>query len=93
MDFKQFMEYMKGMVEAGTKQTVRVEKTMKNNGKILHGLLIMDKEINLTPIIYLEPYYEMYKQGERLEGILEEIINTYLDKAKAVGRYVIFYEV
>lgn len=82
MDFKQFMEYMKGKVEERTKQEVKLEQTVKNNGKIWYGLMIKDKGINMFPVIYLKPYYEMYQQGKQLENILEEIINAYREIPK-----------
>lgn len=49
-------------------------KSRKLNSKILHGILIKKKGVNVTPSIYLENYYSDYADGkmsylELLDGI------------------------
>ena len=40
--------------ELGRKYKAEVKKVRKNNGILLHGLLISSKEQNVVPTIYLE---------------------------------------
>lgn len=50
---------------------------MKNNSVKLTGLVIVSKESNVAPNIYLESYYERYKNGTELEILVHEIISQY----------------
>lgn len=53
--------------------TVEIKEITKNNDQHLHGLLITKKGSNIAPNIYLESYYDMYKNGEEMETIIDEI--------------------
>lgn len=80
---------IKGMeVFAGTVKTameayfgedykVQVHKVVKNNDIILTGLTILNRSVNIAPTIYLEHYYEMYKDGETMANVCREIIRVY----------------
>ncbi len=57
-------------------ENVRIEKTQKkkNNGGILHGIVIDTGISNMIPVIYLEPFYNQYEQCEKtIEEIVVEI--------------------
>ena len=49
----------------------------KNNGKERTGVLIETPGVNISPTIYLEEYFQVYKQGETLETIVDEILAFY----------------
>lgn len=49
----------------------------KNNGVILHGLIIQNGISNISPTIYLDKYYEEYKNGKSINSITQSIITTY----------------
>ena len=53
--------------------TVEIKEVTKNNDQHLHGLLITKKGSNIAPNIYLESYYDMYKNGEEMDTIIDEI--------------------
>lgn len=53
-------------------QTVR-----KNNGVIWQGLTFKKKDCKVAPTIYLEAYYEAYKEGVSLECLAQQIVECY----------------
>lgn len=59
--------------------SVEVKEFTKNNDQHLHGLLITKKGSNIAPNIYLEYYYDMYKNGEEMETIIDEIARVRID--------------
>lgn len=48
----------------------------KNNGIVLKGLTIYD-ETNIAPTLYLEKFYESYKDGKPFSDVCEEIFKEY----------------
>lgn len=62
---------------------VEVRDVPKNNGMTLTGLVIRNDESNLAPTIYLEYYYEMYKDGADLSSICDAVIDKYKQFAVA----------
>ena len=54
---------------------IKVQKVTKNNGLVLTGLCIMQKDCNIAPTIYLEYYKDLYEDGSmNMEEIVEHII-------------------
>ena len=49
----------------------------KNNNLILHGIQINKKDLNISPVIYLEGHYKDYCSGKSLEQVSMNIINIY----------------
>ena len=55
--------------------TVSIEKTLKNNGMLMDGLLIKSDKFNVSPNIYLNGLYEEYESGRPIKSILRTIAN------------------
>lgn len=53
------------------------EQVTKNNGLILHGIAIKDKESNVAPTIYVEKLYEDYGMGRDLDDCMKAILSSY----------------
>ena len=60
-------------------QKISLHSVPKNNGLILQGLVIEDPLLNISPTIYMEPYYLKYLNDYSLEDICQEIMNYYHD--------------
>ena len=76
---QEFAEQVKAIIEkslSGIKE-VHIQNVLKNNSVKLTGLVILSKESNVAPNIYLESYYERYKNGTELEILVHEIIRQY----------------
>lgn len=79
MEMKEFAEQMKTIIEEslfGVKK-VHIQNVLKNNSVKLTALIIESKESNVAPTIYLESYYEKYKNGAEIETLAHEVIWEY----------------
>ncbi len=78
MEIKIFAEKVRAAAaqELGTGYEVMVQEVRKNNGVLKTGLVVLAKGGNMAPTIYLEGFYEAYKNGtpvERIAGIIVRI--------------------
>ena len=77
-EYKEYMEQIKEAVERKTGKQVTVQKVNKNNGLMLDGLTILSEEVNVSPTIYLNDFFEEYLTSgantvaERIIAIYEE---------------------
>lgn len=77
MKYQKFIETVKEHIKQELQKTVHVHPVLKNNGTIYDGLVIVDPILNISPTIYLNPYYHRYLDGVSLEDIYEDILQTY----------------
>ena len=66
-----------GFEEAHPECSVMVHKVTKNNDLILTGISIRSREVNIAPTIYMDDYYNDYKNGRPVMDIIAEIENIY----------------
>lgn len=74
MDKELFTAQLKERLEERTSCEIRVQQTTKNNGIKLTALTIMQEGVNVTPSIYVEPWYELYNESEQFEDIIDKIL-------------------
>lgn len=81
MTLEQFIEKIARALEKhyGDNYRVRTLTVKKNNGLCLHGLsvFLQDNPNQITPTIYLDEFYERYRNGVSLSATMQEIIRTY----------------
>ncbi len=79
MTYYQFVHAVELKVreESKGRLDVSVNVALKNNGMVKQGILLKEKNINISPTIYLEEYYQRFLRGERLESIAKEILQIY----------------
>lgn len=58
-------------------QKVLIQPVLKNNGTVYDGLIIIDPILNISPTIYLNPYYHRFLDGVSMEDIYNDILSTY----------------
>jgi len=79
MNLLQFAEAVKmGLgknFDDGTQITIN--SVRKNNGVLLTGVVIMEKNSNIAPTIYLESFYEEFKRGKELKEVVSELVQVY----------------
>ncbi len=56
---------------------VKLHTITKNNGVVLTGITISQKEVNISPTIYLDAFYEDYQNGRSMEDMQKEIKEIY----------------
>ena len=64
----------------GDDYNVFAREVTKNNGVILHGLIINRSNDPISPTIYLESLYKAYIEGTELDFIADRIIKLYQEK-------------
>ena len=66
----------------GNRYSIKVSEVIKTNGVKLKGLIIKAIDQNISPTIYLEPFYQMYcdnlEEDDTLKDIEMEIYNVYI---------------
>ena len=67
MEFTNFTTLVQREVEkrAGENYRVKLNDVMKNNGVVLRGITLMQDDSNISPTIYLNPYYDAYENCSR----------------------------
>lgn len=49
----------------------------KNNGVKKDGIIVKNKKNDISPVIYLDDYYEQYKKGKTEDKIIDEVHHIY----------------
>lgn len=77
MRYQKFIETVKEHIKQVLQKDVYVHPVLKNNGAIYDGLVILDPVFNISPTIYLNPYFHRYLDGVSMEDIYEDILKVY----------------
>lgn len=78
--FKDFTKFVEENIPAyltGHYKGAKIGNISKLNGVSKEGLIITAEHSMITPIVYLEPFYEKYSSGEVLDEILLEIAKEF----------------
>lgn len=79
MTYYQFIRAVEIKVKEAFENNIEVciHAVLKNNGTIRQGILFKEKDINISPTIYLEEYYQRMLNGETVEEIAGDIVKIY----------------
>ena len=82
--FEEFQTIITEKVQAklDEKITVRITDVTKNNGVVLKGMSFTGQGETISPTIYLEQYYEAYKEGSEWGELVDRIVDTFRLGAK-----------
>lgn len=61
----------------GGEYEIKIYQVTKNNSLELDSLVILKKDNNFAPNIYLLPYYEEHLNGAKVKELAEKLCNTY----------------
>lgn len=79
MGIKEFAEEVRerltGKIEGISE--IEIKQVLKNNSVTLWALLFKDEKSNITPTIYLEPFYARYEEGAEMDDIVTMIAKSY----------------
>ncbi len=79
MEYQEFLcaveNELNEQLEEGTR--AKLYSTIKNNGRERMGVLIEQQDNNIGPTIYLEGFYEKYKEKLDLTAIIAELLEIY----------------
>lgn len=76
MTMMKFAEAVRVEIEKKIDKKAVIQRINKNNGIEMYGLTILEAEMNISPTIYVEPYYEMY-EAVGMEEIVNSIMHAY----------------
>ena len=79
MNYQQFIKIVKNRVAQQLNKdiSIQVHTALKNNSKERIGLTIIDKNINISPTIYLEEYYKQFLEGMPISHIVDSMLEVY----------------
>ena len=79
MELNEFTQKVRKAIEKefGEEYQVELKEVRKNNGVLLHGLLIESKDRNVIPTIYLESFWEAYEGGVTFSEIVSRLVEIY----------------
>ena len=60
---------------------VEVKDVIKNNNTVFDGLVVTSPDSNVSPTIYLNHYYEQYKNGKDIDDVIGDIADVYIENA------------
>ena len=75
VSYDDFKEFMRIKAEEETGGRAKVSRVRKLNGVVLDGLTIMTTESNISPTIYLNEFYDYFKNAKESddEAIMVEM--------------------
>lgn len=81
MNYQEFLSNIKTQLslQIDGDFSLTIQTFTKNNGTKHEGLIIQKPDLNVSPTIYLKPYYHRYLDGVSLEDICQDILTTYRD--------------
>lgn len=79
MDYTTFVYIMQHKVKEKicSNIVVEVHRALKNNGTVRIGLSFKQPEVNISPTIYLEEFYEQYLNGESISTLALSVQDVY----------------
>lgn len=83
MKFKEFAQKIALAVEQRVYGTAEVHEVLKTNGVKRTGLAVTEREACISPLIYLERYYEEFCSGKNFDVIVQDVMEAYLAGKKA----------
>ena len=81
MDYERFCEEVKERIREFLPdrniESVTLNTRIQNNGLKKVGIVVKEIGQNISPTIYLEPYFERFSDGEEMESLFRDISDTY----------------
>lgn len=97
MQKEKFIKSVTSKLNEITGCEITIKPVTKNNGVKLTSLIILRKDRNTHPTIYLEPFYERYEKGEDFDNIIKMMLefeeNSKLNFDFDVSNFTDFEEV
>ena len=79
-DFTDFTEAVRDEVakRAGAGFGVAIKDVRKNNGIVMRGVSLEKEGSNISPVIYIDGYYESYRNGTKaLADVADDVMDVY----------------
>ncbi len=85
-EYQYFISQLLAGVSAdmGEEYSIRIFKVTKNNSLELDSLVLQKEGKNFAPNIYLQPYYEAYRQGVSITELVSRLCDIYRSSGDAI---------
>ena len=70
---------------------VKFQEIVKNNGVVYHALVIREEGSNISPSIYIDDFFNMYKAGESFDSITDMVVSLYRESSAGLGLDMDFF--
>lgn len=79
MNYNEFQETLLKELESRFDSHISLNPitTTKNNNTLKHGIEFSNDKSNISPVLYLDEWYEFYLVGKSLSLIAEDIVKLY----------------
>lgn len=78
-------------IYVGHEADVSIKRIIKNNGIVLYSIMISEKEMNISPNIYLNGLHEAYEKGETFSEVMDEIFRIYKESRRKKSMNMDFF--
>lgn len=94
MEIKEFAQKVqKAIAEIlGDEYEVKLQEIQKNNGVLLQGLVMLKRGRNISPTIYLKPFWEAYEGGVTFSEIIRRLLQIYREDTPGKNIDMSFFE-
>lgn len=91
-NFQEFQEYVQMKVQEELVKDykdveVNLHQVQKNNGKVMHGIAVGQKDAHVAPAIYLNEAFEKYQEDGNMDRIMREVIRAAKDHINPPEEY------
>lgn len=91
MNYENFKQYVADHIKGFLPQDYNVHEIsiteQRKNNNVIWDALSIKGDRNIVPAIYLEPYYQAYTEGVKLDVILQKIADVYMESMKQAGEF------
>lgn len=77
MNIKEFAEKMQAALAAALNREVQLKESLKLNNIRRYGIIIVESESSLSPIIYLEDLFKDFQENGNMDTVLNMAIDIY----------------
>ena len=79
MDYPEFLDFVQQEIskKMGKGTEVCLRHIIKNNGVERDAVIIRTNSVHISPAIYLNAYYQAFRNGETLQEVVDDIIACY----------------
>ena len=93
MTYQEFCDTTVSLVRLALPENATADLSciLKNNDTRLHAITIHTEDVNISPTIYLEQFYERYNQGTDLKAIVDQILTIWQESEPKASVDVSFY--
>lgn len=79
MNISEFATQIKEQIEGklNTNYRVDIHEVRKNNNVKMTGLIILPENLNVSPTIYLDSFFEAYENGTEMNTIVDSLLELY----------------